>query len=299
LFRKNTVKAVFPAPSGARHTAHNERGPFVVSRAAFEIREPGGFFREVSAAQKRVLILDYDGTIAPFCRDRRRAFPYQGVPELLCRIATACRTRVIVITGRAADEIVPLVGVFAFPEIWGTYGLERLYADNGQWCRQYEESGMTDAALDALAQAEVSLETAGLGEHIEVKLAGVAVHWRGLEPSEILQIRTKAQRILEPLTRESELVMAEFEQGFEIRLRSASKSNALRKLLSDLSSDVPVAYLGDDATDEDAFRLLNGRGLTVLVRPKRKFTSAQIWLKPPEELIGFLKDWTRACGVDQ
>jgi len=56
-----------------------------------------------------------------------------------------------------------------------------------------------------------------------------------------------------------------------------------------------VAYLGDDATDEDAFRILNGRGLTVLVGPKYHFTAAQIWLKPPDELYDFLRSWITAC----
>lgn len=270
-----------------------------MSGAALEIKDHSWFFRDVTAAKRRVLILDYDGTIAPFCRDRRRAFPYPGVPELLRRIATACQTRLIVVTGRAADEVVPLLGPTPLPEIWGTYGLERMYEDNTHWCRRYEEREVSDSALDALAEAEVRLESEGFREYIEVKLIGVAVHWRGLEPSEILNVRTKAYRILEPLTRESDLVMAEFEEGVEIRLRSANKGNALRTLLCDLNSDVPIAYLGDDATDEDAFRVLNGRGLTVLVRPKRKFTSAQIWLRPPGELIGFLKDWMRACGVDR
>ncbi len=153
--------------------------------------------------------------------------------------------------------------------------------------------------LRALAEAELQLDSEGLRERIEVKLAGVAVHWRGLTPSETLNVRTITYRVLEPLARHQDLVMAEFDEGVELRLRIASKGNALRSLLDNLDSDLPVAYLGDDATDEDAFRVLNGRGLTVLVRPKHKFTSAQVWLRPPGELIEFLKDWIEACGGHQ
>jgi trehalose 6-phosphate phosphatase len=72
----------------------------------------------------------------------------------------------------------------------------------------------------------------------------------------------------------------------------------VRTILSEVGPDVPVAYLGDDSTDEDAFRVLNDRGLTVLVRPTYRFTAAQMWLRPPDELIQFFTDWVRACGGD-
>jgi trehalose-phosphatase len=200
----------------------------------------------------------------------------------------------IVITGRSAREIVPLLGFTPIPEIWGTYGLERLYGDGSRWSCEGQDSQADEGAIAALAEAEILLDSASLREHTEVKLAGVAIHWRGLSPAETLSVRAKAYKILEPLARQHDLVMGEFDAGVELRLRSANKANALKRFLYELTDDLPVAYLGDDASDEDAFRVLNGRGLTVLVRPKKKFTSAQVWLRPPEDLITFLKDWVRA-----
>jgi trehalose-phosphatase len=132
---------------------------------------------------------------------------------------------------------------------------------------------------------------------LEVKLAAVAVHWRGLKPAEVLQVRSKAYRVLEPLAGRSGLVLAEFEEGVEIRLRAANKGTAVHDLLSELDPEVPVAYLGDDITDEDAFRSLNDRGLTVLVNAKPRFTAAQIVLKPPVELVSFLNAWIKAAGA--
>jgi trehalose 6-phosphate phosphatase len=76
----------------------------------------------------------------------------------------------------------------------------------------------------------------------------------------------------------------------------ANKGIALSGLLSELDSDVPVAYLGDDSTDEDAFRVLNGRGLTALVRSQYRFTAAQIWLRPLDDLIHFLERWISVFG---
>jgi trehalose 6-phosphate phosphatase len=61
-----------------------------------------------------------------------------------------------------------------------------------------------------------------------------------------------------------------------------------------MEPDTPAAYLGDDATDERAFRAISGRGLSVLVRPSWRQTAAELWLRPPEELLDFLNRWLEA-----
>lgn len=63
-----------------------------------------------------------------------------------------------------------------------------------------------------------------------------------------------------------------------------------------------VAYLGDDQTDEDAFRALEKlgeHGLSVLVRTHVRETAADIWIKPPEQLIEFLENWLLASGGNE
>jgi trehalose 6-phosphate phosphatase len=262
-----------------------------MSKTAIESQDSSWFFKQLSVARNRVLFVDYDGTIAPFAADRQRAFPYPKIPEILRCIMNSCCTRLIMVSGRAATEVPPLLGLHPVPEIWGTHGIERIHTDG-----RYEEVRVSDEALQVLAQAEARLDREGLTKYIEVKLAAVALHWRGLPPADILNMRTKAFRILEPLAAEPDLMLSEFDEGVEIRLTSANKGWALRNFLCELNGDVPVAYLGDDATDEDAFRVLNGRGLSVLVGSKPRFTAAQLWLKPPEELVHFLSAWIRACG---
>src|SRR5437763_259804 len=257
-----------------------------VSTTAIKSNDHSWFRKEVSAAKNRILLLDYDGTVAPFSADRQRALPYPEVPALLRTVMNSCATRLIIVSGRSAHEVVTLLGFTPRPEIWGANGIERLHSDG-----HHEETRVSEAALQVLAQAEARLDRAGLGQHIEVKLAGVAVHWRGLSATEVLNIRTKTYRILEPLAAQPDLLLAEFKEGVEIRLCCANKGNALRILLRELDDNVPVAYLGDDTSDEDAFRVLNGRGLSVLVSSKSRFTAAHTWVRPPEELTQFLIDW--------
>jgi len=94
-----------------------------------------------------------------------------------------------------------------------------------------------------------------------------------------------------PLTREYNLQLLEFDCGVELRVAGKNKGDAVREIISETGPSAVLAYLGDDFTDEDAFKILKGRGLCVLVREELRKTSADIWLKPPKELLEFLQNW--------
>jgi len=68
--------------------------------------------------------------------------------------------------------------------------------------------------------------------------------------------------------------------------------------LAEEGADAAVAYLGDDLTDEDAFRALAGRGLRALVRAELRPSEADVWIRPPGELLAFLDRWLRAAGQE-
>src|SRR5260370_40819006 len=79
------------------------------------------FLERVRRATSRALLLDYDGTLAPFTPDRTRAFPYREVPELVSQIMRQ-GTRVILISGPPATGLLFLSGIHPHPDIWGTHG---------------------------------------------------------------------------------------------------------------------------------------------------------------------------------
>ena len=251
------------------------------------------FFEQLARARESVLLLDYDGTIAPFRANRNQAFPYAEVPELLDSLMSTCRTRVVLISGRPAAQIRPFLGSIPQPEIWGAHGMERLLPDG-----TYEALPIADEAAAALRDAAVRLQDEGLGHLCETKCGAVAVHWRGLKRAQIEEIRETVYRSLISLACHADLRMMEFDGGLELRVRAGNKGHAVRTVLAEVGDGVPVAYLGDDITDEDAFQEVNSRGLTVLVRPTLRASKAQIWLRLPDELIQFLLDWIRACGGD-
>jgi trehalose-6-phosphatase len=78
-----------------------------------------------------------------------------------------------------------------------------------------------------------------------------------------------------------------------------TKGSVVRALLAEIDPATPVAYLGDDEPDEDAFLALDHRGLRILVRSEWRETLADTWLRPPGELLQFLSAWLEACGGAQ
>ena len=148
--------------------------------------------------------------------------------------------------------------------------------------------------LDALSDANRWLNCQHLWHAAELKTGSVAVHWRGLTNPEVEELRGHLLAGWKPIAQHSGMELLEFDGGIEIRAPEADKGDVVRTVLSEMEPDTPAAYLGDDATDEHAFRAISGRGLSVLVRPRWRQTAAQLWLKPPGELLDFLTQWLEA-----
>ncbi|HKT87694.1 MAG TPA: trehalose-phosphatase [Candidatus Sulfotelmatobacter sp.] len=249
-----------------------------------------GFLARVSRASKRALLLDYDGTLAPFTPDRDHAVPYPEIPALLERIRTATATRLVIVTGRRAFEVASLLNMKNI-EIWGCHGLSRWRSDGTFELPQFDQQ-----ALNQLSEANELLRQANLSDLLELKPGATAIHWRGQEPR-ATQVQRAVEDIWSRLRGRKHLELLKFDGGLEIRAVYRDKGDAVRTILSELGQGATVAYLGDDYTDEDAFAALQGFGLGILVRQRHRPTIADLWLRPPDGVIGFLADWIRACGV--
>jgi trehalose-phosphatase len=149
--------------------------------------------------------------------------------------------------------------------------------------------------VSELAAAEEWLRYQRLQHTAEFKTGSIAVHWRGLDECEAEAIRGRVLMGWTPLAKYTHLDLLEFDGGVEIRAHKADKADAVRTILREISPGTPVAYLGDDSTDEHAFQVVNGRGLSILVRPRWRKTAAALWLKPPDELLDLLDRWLQAC----
>lgn len=249
------------------------------------------FFHRLEEAERCVLFLDYDGTLAPFKDDPAQAVPYEGVSDLIEKLSLNPSIRLVIITGRTTEDIVSLLEIKQVPEIWGSHGREHLYP--GRPLHRIELSSKEKLGLD---KARQWASRKGVETWLEEKTGCLALHFRGKPVERVRSVEEAARRDWQALGAESGLELHEFDGGLELRTTGRDKGFAVSTILNEMDKGIPAAYLGDDLTDEDAFATIAGHGLAVLVRKQLRTTRADLWIEPPEELIEFLEAWNRfAC----
>jgi trehalose-phosphatase len=247
---------------------------------------PETFWQQLQTASQKVLLLDYDGTLAPFQLERDKAFPYPGVREAVEKIQASGKTRLIIVSGRALEDLLPLLGLKHLPELWGSHGFEHRLPDGTLLVQE-----MDAKCLLNLEKAYKWMTNHGYEGDCEKKPSSIAFHWRGSEKDRRRQLEETVRNAWSPLTKGIDLEIHSFDGGLELRCAGFHKGGAVRKVLAECDQDVSMAYLGDDLTDEDAFKALKGKGLSVLVRETYRDTLADCWLRPPDELLEFLQNW--------
>jgi trehalose-phosphatase len=142
-----------------------------------------------------------------------------------------------------------------------------------------------DAAEQALRDRLGGIEEA----EIERKTFSIAVHFRGVPEADVPSVEQAVDAVA---TDYPDLRKGRGRKVFEIQPRAEwDKGRAVAWLLDNTSMGgdgrVPL-YLGDDLTDEDAFAVLLGRGLSVAIRGTERLTLADYALDGPEDVRRFL-----------
>ena len=248
-----------------------------------------GFFARLAAARERVLLLDYDGTIAPFHSDPGKALPYAGVCAALERVIAQPNARVVIVSGRRLEDLMEPLAMVPHTEAWASHGWEWITA-NGETGRHAPAPAAREALHRARALADPLL---AYGARMEIKVASVAVHWRGLTQEDATRVRIATTEAWEPLADDG-LTLLPFDHGLEILAHENDKGDAVRSVLSTCCEGAVCAYLGDDITDEAAFQAIGPHGLAVIVGEKLRATHATLHLTPPGEVEAFVERWASA-----
>jgi trehalose-phosphatase len=235
---------------------------------------------------KRVLLcLDYDGTISEIVQDPKVARPVPGVLEVLAEfVARRDRIAVAIVSGR---EVATLREILHFPRgiaLSGIHGLELVDFKGSEEIMQGARECTND--LEEVRNWLDENVPAGEGFVVEDKRFAVTLHYRNAPTVMARNVRDAlAQFILDHAPR---LAMLDSKMAAEALPKSTSKADAVRALWRRAGKDFEPVYFGDDLTDEDAFRELEGRGVTVLVGRQRP-SAAHYRVENPSEVASVLK----------
>lgn len=239
-------------------------------------------WEQVAFSPHRLLILDYDGTLAPFSIVREGAFPLPGIPRLIKRITATGRTEVAVVSGRPIIELEALLPV---PNIHliGEHGWESRRAGHTTILHPLPKGVSMDLAL-----AEEMARSAGLSTRLERKRTAVVLHTRGLpvgdsEPTRFGPWEDAAFRM--------GLLLRRTDGGLELRAGGRNKGTAVRELVAACPTGTLPVYLGDDETDEDAFREVLRGGFGIRVGPSERASFASGRLPSCPAVRHFLARW--------
>jgi trehalose-phosphatase len=245
---------------------------------------PDAFWERARRAACRLLAIDYDGTIAPLCDRPEDAVPLPGMIDVLRPLSKSRRTQVAVVSGRPLEEVARLVPLPDLTFI-GEHGWETR-RPGGPLVRE----ALPDEAAWALDRLDAALREESWAAAVERKRTALRLHTRMLSFADGVNARHALRRLFRTHAHHG-LALEPVKGGMEVRARGEDKGTALRVLLGAMPPGTLPVYLGDDATDEDAFRALSAEGVTIRVGDWGSPTAALHRLSSPHDVLGFLQRW--------
>jgi len=246
---------------------------------------PAGLWRAAATAPHRLLLLDYDGTLAPFHVRRAEARPSRRTMDLLERIASSGTTTTAVVSGRSLAELIGLIGRLPVTLI-GEHGWEVRRPDG-----HVEQYPLPPECAALLERAVALADVAGWGGRVERKRTALVLHTRDLAGAPADALLRAGQEAWSPLTAPGDLGVERIDGGIELRARHRDKGMAVRDLIAAAPTGSFAVYLGDDVTDEDAFRALRSTGAAIRVGPDDRDSQANGRLPSVDAVELFLARW--------
>jgi len=230
--------------------------------------------RDLQKDHRVFLFLDYDGTITPIVETPEDAVLDEDTKELLARLVGVGQIDLVVVSGRAIDDLRQMTGEVPGLRMIGNHGFD---SEGGE----IPDSSGLEETIRVYGEKLKSMEEKYPGLLLEYKKVALSVHYRKVDSQKAADLMPEFfVWWLENGDPDNFMVMAG-KKVFEIKPRKINKGTAVLKMIDELretesKSARRYIYIGDDITDEDAFRELRkfsgGKAYTVAVgeaRPTR------------------------------
>jgi len=239
---------------------------------------------KIEQAQNLFLFLDYDGTLTPIVSRPDLALCLSEVKGHLEKLRDLPMVYLAIISGRSLKDLREKVGVSGIIYV-GNHGLEIENPDG-----RYKKilSSVRTRELKRITQNLKNSLKGIPGILFEEKGPILSVHYRNVPQKFFSLIRQVLEEELQSW--KDRWKMASGKMVFEIRPKvDFHKGKAVREILKTVPSLglLPI-YLGDDQTDENAFRVLRGHGISVFIGPDTLSSEADFFLNNPDEVREFL-----------
>jgi len=240
--------------------------------------------KDLTKAKKRLIFLDYDGTLVGFKNDPQNASPDEDLYELLDKIHNQKDTTLFLISGRDKQTF----------SKWFLHKKYNMITEHGVWIsRNGEEFSLLENVkndwMEKILPVLESFVDRTPGSFIEEKNYSLAWHYRNTDPDFGKKRAAELNAVLTSLTSNDSLSVLDGNKVMEIKSSNVNKGRASVRMLGEDSYDFVFA-IGDDWTDEFMFMELPETAVTVKVGMQK--TSAKYFVENTLKVRELLKLFT-------
>lgn len=206
--------------------------------------------KDYAAAGRRLLLLDYDGSLVPFTEDYQDAVPPKSLLELLGNLSADKRNEIVLISGRGPDELQKWFGGLSV-NLVAEHGAALKKASNKSWTTLEKVDTDWKRVLLPVLEKYADLTPKA---HVEIKPHSLVWHYRAAPPYYAQKYAVTLKSVLKPALKTYGLQLLQGSKALEIKNPNISKGAAADSWLRG-GHDFVLA-IGDDATDEELFKVL-------------------------------------------
>jgi len=236
---------------------------------------------------KLLLFLDYDGTLTPIVAKPHLAKLTRSRRAFLKKISRNPEVILTVVSGRQLKDLKKLVGLSGIYYA-GNHGFEMI----GPKTKTIHPKAKAAIPVLRKIKAELIKRLKGIkGVLVEDKKLTLSLHYRLVKTPQVKKVSRIFKQIVKPYIKSKKIRITSGKKVFEVRPNvNWNKGQAVLWFLKKLAQGkkaLPV-YIGDDTTDEDAFKALKKRGLTIRVG-KQKGSAAKYFIKNVDQVYKLLR----------
>jgi trehalose 6-phosphate synthase/phosphatase len=234
------------------------------------------------SAGKKMILLDYDGTLVDYKPKPEQAVPPGPLLKILRKLSENPDTEVIIISGRDDKDIESLLGELPVDIIAGHGAMMK---ENGVWKPQVSEDVSWKALIMPLL-VQTSLKCSE--SFIEDKHFSLAFHYRNAEQNSAFVCSRELVKLVGKYSQSLELKILDGNKVVEIMHKSIGKGIAVKQLMEKKKFDF-ILSIGDDVTDEEIFDLLLHENNAVTVKVGDGKSLARYSFRHVSDVVLFLK----------